>query len=309
MRIYDVAMTHMLDTDDFFIHRVQQSCARLGLNFFLVEPLWVESFLHQFVLGKMWCRVLINMHSEHHQPQDIFHRVVRMVSEKGGIVIDPPDISISAFDKAWLHPKLIAAGIFVPHSVILSSDQTSTYKLTDQEREMIGLPFVIKPSMGYGRKGVILEASAETELARSASAWPNPHYLLQKRIIPKTIGEDPAYFRVFYVFGKTWITWWNCFTDQYREVTPYEKETHHLQKLEQIVTTIAQVSRMNFFSTEVAIDSAETFIAIDYVNDQCHLLTQSSDPRRGVPDRIVREIAEALVEASSRLIQVTKGRG
>ncbi|MDB6129439.1 MAG: hypothetical protein JWM04_546, partial [Verrucomicrobiales bacterium] len=54
MRIYDVAMTHMLDTDDFFIHRVQQSCARLGLNFFLVEPLWVESFLHQFVLGKMW---------------------------------------------------------------------------------------------------------------------------------------------------------------------------------------------------------------------------------------------------------------
>lgn len=43
-RIFDLIMTHKLDADDFFIHRIQQECARAGLNFFLIEPLFVERF-------------------------------------------------------------------------------------------------------------------------------------------------------------------------------------------------------------------------------------------------------------------------
>ena len=36
-RTYDLVMTHKLDADDFFIHRVQQHCAERGLNSFLVN--------------------------------------------------------------------------------------------------------------------------------------------------------------------------------------------------------------------------------------------------------------------------------
>ena len=70
-RVYDLVMTHKLDADDFFIHRVQQRCAERRLNFFLVEPLWVEPFCDQFAKGRVWARVLLNMHSEHHLPDDI----------------------------------------------------------------------------------------------------------------------------------------------------------------------------------------------------------------------------------------------
>src|SRR6266567_4408993 len=43
-RIYDLVMTHKLDTDDYFIHCIQRFCAEARLNFFLVEPAWVDVF-------------------------------------------------------------------------------------------------------------------------------------------------------------------------------------------------------------------------------------------------------------------------
>src|SRR5437870_2484925 len=81
-RLYDLAMTHKLDSDDFFIHRIQQRCAERGLNFFLIEPLWVESFFEKFRRGEVWVKALLNMHSEHHLPEDIYSRVVWLADER-----------------------------------------------------------------------------------------------------------------------------------------------------------------------------------------------------------------------------------
>jgi hypothetical protein len=59
---------------------------------------------------------------------------------------------------------------------------------------------------------------------------------------------------------------------------------------------------MKFFSSEVCqIDSGELTL-IDYVNDQCHMLSQSSDPRMGVPDAVVAAIAHRLVECAAALV-------
>jgi len=55
-------MTHKLDADDWFIHRVQQLCAERGMNFFLVEPVWVEPFCDLFAKGRIWTRALLSMH-------------------------------------------------------------------------------------------------------------------------------------------------------------------------------------------------------------------------------------------------------
>src|SRR5687768_6080372 len=98
-RIYDLVMTHKLDTDDFFIHRIQQHCAEAGLNFFLVDPTWVEPFYDLLAGDKVGARVLLNMHSEHHEPKDIFHRLVRLAGEKGTRVIDPLERALASFNK------------------------------------------------------------------------------------------------------------------------------------------------------------------------------------------------------------------
>ena len=151
--------------------------------------------------------------------------------------------------------------------------------------------------MGYGRKGLVLDATSEADLARSAAAWPDKHYLLQRRIVPRQEHGEPVYFRAFFVFGAVWLSWWNCFTDRYRLVTPQERETLGLAPLEDIVRRIAALTGMNFFSSEIAQTEPGEFVVIDYVNDQCHMLSQSAAPQIGVPDGLVAAIAMSLVEA------------
>lgn len=302
MRTYDLAMTHKLDADDFFIHRVQQHCAERRLNFFLIDPVWVETFYEKLLNGKVWPRVLINMHSEHHQPDDIFHRLVRLAFDRKTRVIDPPDIAAPAFDKACLHPKLLEAGLNLPHTVIVPQKLAANFDLSEQDRARLGDRFVIKPAMGYGKRGVLLEASGPVDIARSQREWPDAHYLLQERIVPRDLDGRPAYFRVFFVFGSIWFAWWNCYTDQYGSMTKFEMEKYLLHPLGEIVCRLAALTRMNFFSSEIALDERGEFVLIDYVNDQCHMLTQSSNPAIGVPDEIVAGIARKLVDGAQQLL-------
>ena len=296
-------MTHKLDADDFFIHRVQEHCAERGMNFFLVEPAWVEAFHDKLARGEVWPRVLLNMHSEHHLPDDIFTRVLRQAHEKGSQVIDPPDVALAAFNKATIHPRLATAGVNVPPTIILPREEAGTFKLSANDRILLGAPFVIKPSLGYGRRGVVLDATSEGDIARSIAAWPDPHYLLQQRIVPRWLMGLPAYFRVYFVFGSVWLCWWNCFSDRYRAVAESEEQQFSLAPLREIVARIATLTGMKFFSSEIALTESNEFVAIDYVNDQCHLLTQSASPKMGVPDELVAAIARRLVEGAQSLIR------
>jgi hypothetical protein len=308
MRTYDFVMTHKLDADDFFIHCVQRRCAERGWNFFLIEPVWVEGYYEKLLKGKVWARVLLNMHSEHHQPEEIYHRLVRLSFERKTQVIDPPDVALAAFDKAKLHPRLEAAGFQLPYTVIVPRESLTVFKLTPEQQSGLGMPFVIKPGLGYGKHGVILDARSEADLTRSAGAWPDPNYLLQKRIVPKQIGERPAYFRVFHVFGSVWCCWWNCYNDRYSVLKPEEAEEYQLQPLRDIVCRLADLTRMSFFSSEVALTETGEFVLIDYINDQCHMLTQTSNPQMGVPDEIVGAIARRLVDGAASWLGGGVGR-
>ncbi|MEW6304423.1 MAG: hypothetical protein AB1705_13180 [Verrucomicrobiota bacterium] len=302
-RLYDLVMTHKLDADDFFIHRVQELCARRNLNFFLVEPLWVEAFAEYLNKGEIRAKVLLNMHSEHHQPDEIYHRLVLLAHRKGVRVIDPPEVALAAFNKARVHARLAAAGLTVPHTIVVNREEISAFRLTDEARAGLGTPFVVKPAMGYGRRGVILNATSEVDLQRSADAWADESYLLQRFVTPHRIGEDPAYFRVYFVFGSVWISWWNCYTDRYRLVTEEEENRLGLGVMRGMIAAIAQVTGMQFFSSEFALTESNQFVVIDYVNDQCHLLTQTASPHNGVPDGLVTAIAERLVDGAQQLMR------
>lgn len=306
IRVYDLVMTHKLDADDFFIHGIQKHCAEQGRNFFLIEPIWAEPFLSGLQDGRLWPRVLLNMHSEHHDPTDIFHRLVVQAQALGCAVIDPPERARAAFDKARLHPLLEAAGLRVPPTRVVSASEAEHFVLSETDRAMLGRPFVIKPALGYGKKGVLVDATQESDLARSRALWQDERYLLQRKIIPRSLGSDPAYFRVFHVFGDTFLCWWNCYTDRYRSVTAEEEQTHGLSALRALVCQVARLTGMRFFSSEIAQDQAGSYVLIDYVNDQCHMLCQSVDARIGVPDAVVAAIAERLVRAATALMAETR---
>lgn len=305
-RIYDLVMTHQLDADDLFIHRVQEHCARARLNFFLVEPLWVEAFMEAFRRDAVWPRVLLNMHSEHHQPDEVFHRLVRLATERKVHVIDPLDRAIAAFDKARLHPRLVAAGIHTPFTVVVPAAARDSFRLGDAERAALGSPFVIKPALGYGKRGVILDAASEADLERSAAQWPGGDFLFQRRIVPRQLQGEPAYFRAFFVFGSVWVCWWHHETHRYRLVTWDERTRLGLDPVEELLRRVAALTGMNFFSSEIAQTESGEFVIIDYVNDQCHMLSQSASPGNGVPDELVENIARRLIEAVVEMLRPSR---
>lgn len=300
-------MTHQLDADDLFIHRVQEHCARARLNFFLIEPLWVESFLEALRRDLLWPRILLNMHSEHHQPEDVFHRLVRLATERKVRVIDPIDRAIAAFDKARLHPRLASACIATPFTVVVPGAAHRTFRLGDAERAALGSPFVIKPALGYGRRGVILDAKNEADLERSAALWDGGDFLMQRRIVPRLLRGEPAYFRAFFVFGSVWLCWWHCETHRYRMVTWEERSQLGLEPVEELLRRLAALTGMEFFSSEIAQTESGEFVAIDYVNDQCHMLSQTASPGNGVPDELVENIARRLVEAVVEILRPKTG--
>lgn len=295
-RKYDLVMTHGLDTDGVFLHRVQERCAAAGLDFFLIEPLWAEAFLKALDEGTVLPRTLINLHSEHHDRTDVFSRLVDRAESLGVRMIDPPSIARACFDKAAMHHRLIEAGITVPPTILLPAAKAAGWRPTRDESWLLGSPFVVKPSLGYGRKGVVLDAMEAEDVARSMAAWPDPCLLLQRKIIPRMLGDQPAYFRAYFIFGRIWCCWWNCFSDLYREVDADEWSALQLEPLREITLSIARITGMGMFSTEIALSDSGEFVVIDYVNDQIHLLTQSSNPAIGVPDAVVLGIADALVD-------------
>src|SRR3546814_8476345 len=56
-------------------------------------------------------------------PDEIFHRLIRLAAERHTQVIDPPDRALAAFDKARVHHRLATAGIRVPPTVIVRSEE------------------------------------------------------------------------------------------------------------------------------------------------------------------------------------------
>src|SRR5205814_6828653 len=146
---------------------------------------------------------------------------------------------------------------------------------SDLHRAGLGKPFVIKPSLGYGRRGLVLDATGEADLLRSLKAWPDPRYLLQRRIVPRLLNQEPVYFRIYFVFGSVWCCWWNCYTDSYRLVSP--DEVPQFAPIREMICRVAQLTGMRLFSSEIAQTDSGEFVLIDYVNDQCHLITHSAN--------------------------------
>jgi len=104
-----------------------------------------------------------------------------------------------------------------------------------------------------------------------------------------------AWFRVVYCAGKAYPCWWDNRTHLYAPVVSDEETCYHLGSLRRIASSIARMCGLELFSTEITLTSDGRFVIIDYVNDPIDLRLQSK-AFDGVPDDIVRDIAECLVE-------------
>ena len=190
-----------------------------------------------------------------------------------------------------MHLEFITAGLNVPYSIIVPphNEEKEIYISLD-DLAILGRPFIIKPcNTTGGGIGVVTGAETLKEVYEERVTNLNDKYILQQKIYPAVYEGKRTWFRCFWAFGKAILTWWDDQTHVYSEITDDELNNFGLKKMYSITRTIAKITELDFFSTEIVLTDEKKFIVIDYVNDQCDMRFKSKHID-GVPDNVVLQV-------------------
>jgi len=305
MKEYDFGLSWSLKTREIFIKALKSACHEMNLSFIWISDDNVKDVIKKLEASELRIKTLLDTEATYNRSTCPYARVCYAVKDSGGVVINDPDRAKVAVDKSVMHYELINKGINVPYSVVVRNWEPKSFRLTDEERQKLGAPFVIKPACGYSKMGVVEDARGSIrEITQARNFDPGDNFLLQERVNPVELGGKRAWFRVFHVFDKIIPCWWDDRISRYEHVREEEFQNHRFSPLAKIVSKIAEITRMVWFSSEIAIDNKSgqhRFVVIDYVNDQCDMTAQSRD-KTGVPDEVIDYIAFFIVQAAYKLI-------
>jgi hypothetical protein len=289
-QVFDLGIAWEWEYDKSFVFRLAQACKAHKLSTCLVNPAEIEDAIFKYRAQKLYFRHYLDRGSDALKE---FEPLARLVAASGARIINHYRHLKRCLDKATMHLEFLTAGLQVPYTIILSPYKYEPeIRITDLAK--LGRSFIIKPALGSGGTGVVVGAETLAEVLLARKSQNDQKFLLQEKIEPAMLGSERAWFRVFYVFGRTFLTWWNDVTHLYRAVKSEEEADLGLAPMRQIIRTIAALSELDFFSAEVALTDDGRFVVIDYVNDVCDMRLQS-EHHDGVPDRLIEEIISALV--------------
>ena len=265
------------------------------MKFIFIDAKSLDNLTASIKEGNFKLKFYLDMASETFIPSDPYLSFNYLLKDIGTKIVDDPDDVKIAADKSVTHFNLMQAGISVPFTIIIGNEAK---EFTEEEKEKLGHSFVVKPALGYGKRGVKIttyemmhEAVAEARKVNMGDI-----ILAQEFIDPIEIEGKPAWFRLFSTFGEITPCWWNPNAPSYSKVTPREVYEYKLLPMVKITAEIARITRIDWFSCEIALSKKNNeFVAIDYMNDQCWVNPQSKSAD-GIPDDILRNIAGRIVE-------------
>jgi glutathione synthase/RimK-type ligase-like ATP-grasp enzyme len=302
----DLGIAWTWEYDAPFIHALRKRCEESGISVLEIVPENIEPVTRSILEGKLRCRWLYDRASDE---DDSFRALASFVlaqhrSDATGRMsfINPTDDARRAADKATMHLEFLTHHIHVPHTVILPPyAEQPDFDIPESDMEELGRPFIIKPANTTGGgTGVILDATNVTDVMRNRMTYQDDKYLLQKKVVPAYLSEARAWFRVFYAFGEIRVCWWDDLTHIYDDVTADEDRWFKLGELRESMKIIAQVCRLDFFSSEFAQTSDEKFLSVDYVNELCDMRPKSTTPD-GVPDKLIDWVADRITTGVRRI--------
>ena len=291
MTSFDFCLAWNWEYDADFVAILERACLARGLKFLQVTPGNLFSINEALEKNEIAFSAFLDRASE---ADPHFLSLVRWASGHDVYRVNPYDRSVHAMNKATMHLEFITAGIHTPYTIILPPYEKQA-ELPPLDLSPLRDRFTIKPAHGGGGEGVIIEATSLEQVHRARLEFPADYYLLQAHIVPARLGDRPAWFRVICCAEDIYPCWWDMNTHVYVPVSAQEHDAYELAQLYSTTQVIAHVSKLDIFSTEIALAPAGNFVVVDYVNDQIDLRLQSK-AFDGVPDDIVHRIAGRLVE-------------
>ena len=289
---FDLVVAWDWDFDRGFLAVLAEECAARELKFGAVGKEEAVAAGREVTEGTLHIGTFLNRAEPDDEAFTAFASAVARTSARQW---NPPESVRHAIDKATMHLEFLSAGINVPFTIIMSPYiQRREVGLTLSDLSRLGRPFIIKPANTTGGgTGVILGAETLKDVIDSRQHHKGDKYLLQEKIVPSLQQGRRAWFRVFSICDMVIPCWWDDLTHVYSTVDPDESR---LSPLVTITQTIGRISRLDFFSTEIALTEGGKFVAVDYVNEICDMRLQS-EHADGVPDTVVRSICARLAEA------------
>jgi len=282
----DLGILWEWEYDKKFIGLLDSVCQISGKTSYLVSPHNLPESIAKIEAEELQFRVIIDRATD---SDPAFMPIIDFHRPKLSRIINDPEKVVRANNKAVMHYEFMKQGLNVPLSLFLSPDE----EINDEILDKVGRPFVIKPAEGGGGgEGVVVGANAIDEVRQAQEQAPGQMILIQELIVPRELYGMRCWFRVFYACGKVIPCFWDDQTHVYRRLTPEEEVV--FGEFRRITQTIHEIAELEFFSTEIVQTYDQNFVVADYVNDQCDMRFQSDTPD-GVPDSVVEEIAEAIV--------------
>jgi hypothetical protein len=289
MTHYPFCLAWNWEHDAGFVAVLEAAGRATGVVPFQVTPTNLDEVLRRLNSGDLAFGRLLDRAS------DVDGRFVDLVAwarAHGVCRLNRYEVARRAWDKIAMHQTLQVA-LHTPATITLSP-YAEQPDLPFLDTRPLGEQFTIKPARGGGGEGVVLGATSLEEVQAARRKRPEERFLLQNYIIPAEVAGRPAWFRVLYCTGQSFPCWWDTETHVYTPVTSEEEAQYGLAVLRTIAAAIAHYTEMDLFSSEVALVPDGRFVVVDYVNDPLDLRLQSQVPE-GVPDEIVRTIAERLL--------------
>ncbi len=276
--------------DREFIEQLQTTCTQMGLSTCVINPGNVEENTALFRKGALQFDFFLDRGSDAAKE---FVPLAQLVERSGCRIINPYAAMHWAMDKATMHLEFLAAGLDVPFTIILSP-YSKQPKVEIEAFHKLGRPFIIKPAIGGGGVGVVTGAETLSDILKARMSQNRQKYLVQKKIEPVMLREKRAWFRAYFVLGETYLVWWDDLTHIYQLLEAAEEREFYLSPMRDIISKIAKVSGLDFFSAEIALTPDGRFVVVDYVNEVCDMRSQNSH-LDGVPQALIHEIIASIV--------------
>lgn len=283
--------------DQDFVAGTERECSQRGLSSYAITP----ANLHETVKRLHSDQIRFGAFLDRAADDESFTPLSKLLSKSSTRVFNAFDHVEHAIDKATMHLEFITGGLDVPYTIIISPyNKKKEVELSLSELAKLGRPFIIKPANTTGGGvGVVLGAESLKDVIETRQHHKNDKYLLQETVHPKLLDDNRAWFRVLYAFGEILPCWWNDVTHIYRRLTAEDEQKHGLEPLRRCTTTIREVCKLDFFSSEIVLTGENKYVVVDYVNEVCDMRLQSKH-RDGVPDGIVKRIQELIAEEVRR---------
>lgn len=284
MEKFDLALAYDWEYDKDFIAAVESEFQAIGLKTYIIAGHNVEEVTEAVRLRKLSFGFYLDRAWD---VDERFETLGNLLTKKKTRIFNPYKNVLHAIDKATMHLEFMTAGIRVPYSIIIPPfDEKEEIFVSLKDLAILGRPFIIKPCNNTGGGvGVVTGAESLNDVLSERRNYSEDKYLLQEKIIPAYLDGRRAWFRCFWAFSQPVITWWDDQTHLYEELYPYQFDFYNLRPLLTITKKIAAITKLDFFSTEIVLSNKETFIAIDYVNDQCDMRFKQWH-YDGIPDAV-----------------------